>query len=369
VASATDDAANMAAALALARRGLGNTWPNPSVGCVIVGDGRIVGRGWTGAGGRPHAETEALDRAGPAARKATALVTLEPCDHHGQTPPCSEALVAAGVDRVVVAVEDPDPRVAGRGIDRLRAAGIDVDVGLGADEAKDINAGFFQRVLHGRPLFTLKAAVTLDGRIAAASKASRWITGPAAREEAHRLRAMHDAVLVGSETVLADDPALTCRLPGLTDRSPVRVVLDGKLRTPPTATLVADAAHHPTWVMTTGSAPATARQALTDRGVEVIDVEADAEGRPAAPAVAAVLGDRGITRVLVEGGGTVAASLLAAGLVDRVAWFVAPRFLGGDGWPAIGPLGLSTPNEGPAFGDARMRALDGDTLILLRRSE
>src|SRR3984893_7773307 len=238
---ASADLAAMRAALALAHRGLGTVWPNPSVGCVIVKDGRVVGRGSTQPRGRPHGETEALARAGAAARGATAYVTLEPCSYWGKTPPCADALIAAGLRRVVVALEDPDPRVAGAGIARLRAGGIGVEIGLGAAEAAEINAGFLQRVRLGRPLVTLKLATSLDGRIATAAGESRWITGPLARERGHLLRATHDAILVGTATVLADDPQLTCRLPGLVDRSPVRIVIDRQLRIPPSVRLIAEA--------------------------------------------------------------------------------------------------------------------------------
>ena len=253
-------------------------WPNPAVGCVIVRDDRVVGRGWTQPGGRPHAETEALARAGAAAEGATAYVTLEPCCHWGRTPPCADALIAAGVARVVVAVEDPDPRVAGGGIARLRAAGIAVEAGLGAAEAAEINAGFFLRVRHGRPLVTLKLATSLDGRIATPIGESRWITGPAARERAHLLRATHDAILVGTGTVIADDPQLTCRLPGLADHSPVRVALDRQLRIPLEAHLIAEARQVPTWVVTLTSADPARQQALRDAGVIVIAAEPDAAG-------------------------------------------------------------------------------------------
>ena len=216
------DFAMMRAALGLARRGLGTVWPNPSVGCVLVKDGHVVGRGWTQRGGRPHGETEALRRAGAAANGATAYVTLEPCSHWGKTPPCADALIAAGLRRVVVALEDPDPRVAGAGIEALRKAGLAVETGLCTAEAAELNAGFLRRIRSGRPLVTLKLATSLDGRIATAAGESRWITGPQSRESAHLLRATHDAILVGTATVLADDPELTCRLPGLANRSPVR---------------------------------------------------------------------------------------------------------------------------------------------------
>src|SRR5437773_406942 len=252
------------ATLALARRGLGRVWPNPAVGCVIARDGRILGRGWTQPGGRPHAETEALARAGAAAHGATAYVSLEPCCHVGRTPPCADALIAAGLSRVVVALEDPDPRVAGGGLARVRAAGIAVEAGLCAAEAAEINAGFFQRVRLGRPLVTLKLATSLDGRIATASGESRWITGPAARERAHLLRAAHDAILVGTDTVIADDPQLTCRLPGLADHSPVRVVIDRQLRIPLDGQVFADARRIPSWAVTLASADQARRKGLGD---------------------------------------------------------------------------------------------------------
>src|SRR5579872_5958594 len=243
------DLRHMKTALALARRGLGLVWPNPSVGCVIVMEGRVIGRGWTRPGGRPHGETEALSQAGEAARGATAYVSLEPCCHWGKTPPCTDALVAAGITRVVVPIEDPDPRVQGQGVARLKAAGIKVDVGLCAAEAAEVNAGFFLRMKEGRPLLTLKLATSRDGRIATRGQESQWITGPLSRARAHLLRATHDAVMVGSNTVLVDDPLLTCRLPGLEERSPVRIVVDGRLRVPLTARVVAEARRAPTWFM------------------------------------------------------------------------------------------------------------------------
>jgi diaminohydroxyphosphoribosylaminopyrimidine deaminase / 5-amino-6-(5-phosphoribosylamino)uracil reductase len=289
----------MRAALGLARRGLGRVWPNPAVGCVIVKDGRVVGRGWTQPGGRPHAETEALARAGEAAHGATAYVTLEPCCHWGRTPPCADALIAAGLRRVVVAVEDPDPRVAGGGLAHLRAAGIAVEAGLGAAEAAEINAGFFQRIRFGRPLVTLKLATSLDGRIATASGESRWITGPAARERAHLLRATHDAILVGTDTVIADDPQLTCRLPGLAEHSPVRVVIDRQLRIPPGARLFAEARQVPTWVLTLDSADQARRKALGDGGVVVIPAEPDAAGHIDLGTALGILGERDLTRLLI----------------------------------------------------------------------
>jgi diaminohydroxyphosphoribosylaminopyrimidine deaminase/5-amino-6-(5-phosphoribosylamino)uracil reductase len=324
----------MRLALQLAARGLGQTWPNPTVGCIIVADGRIVGRGWTQRGGRPHAETEALRHAGAAARGASTYVSLEPCIHHGGTPPCVDALLAAGIGRVIVALEDPDPRVAGRGIEALRSAGIPVEVGVLATEAAALNQGFILRVAHRRPLFTLKLATTLDGRIAAASGESRWITGDAARAYAHRLRACHDAVLVGINTVIADDPNLGCRLPGLASRSPVRLVADTEGRLPPESTLVRTACQRPTWVLTANPPPATS-SAPAAAGVRVLPVDRGADGHINPESMAAVLADQGLTRVLVEGGGTLARSLLAAGLIDRLVWFHAPMIIGGGGRASV----------------------------------
>ncbi len=346
--AATPDPADrdhMVAALGLARRALGSTWPNPAVGCVLVAGGAVVGRGWTQPGGRPHAETEALGRAGPGARGATAYVILEPCAHHGRTPPCAEALIAARIGRVVVALEDPDARVSGRGVALLRAAGIGVDVGLEADAARELNLGFLQHRRLGRPLVTLKAAATLDGRIAAATGASRWITGEVSRARAHLLRAGHDAIAIGLRTALTDDPELTCRLPGLERRSPVRVVFDSRLQLPHGSRLVQSAGKAPLWIIHGDSAdPDRARQ-LADHGAQPIAVATDA-GRPGVALALAALAERGITRLLLEGGAALAASFVRARLVDRVCWFRAGRVLGADAVPAIGPLGATTLDDG-----------------------
>ncbi len=363
---AAHDLPAMRAALALARRGLGLVWPNPAVGCVIVKDGRVVGRGWTQPGGRPHAETEALARAGGLAHGATAYVTLEPCCHWGRTPPCADALIAAGIGRVVAAIQDPDPRVAGGGLARLRAAGIAVESGLCAAEAAEINAGFVQRVRFGRPLVTLKLATSLDGRIATASGESRWITGPPARERAHQLRATHDAILVGTGTALADDPELTCRLPGLGHRSPVRIVLDRELRIPLAARLFAGVRQVPSWVVTLPRADPVRQQLLLDAGIVVIPADPDADGRIALPGVLGLLGERGLTRLLVEGGGRLAASLLRAGLVDRLVWLHAPLLLGGDGVPAIAALGLDRLAAAPGFERLSTETVGTDLLSTFR---
>ena len=268
----------MRGAISIARRALGNAWPNPPVGCVIVRDGVAVGRGWTAPGGRPHAETEALARAGARARGATAYVTLEPCAHVGRTPPCADALIEAGISRVVVACRDPDPRVDGRGMEKLVAAGVAVEAGLCADEAEEGLSGFLTRVLHGRPSVTLKLATTLDGRIATRSGESRWITGEAARRAAHMLRARHDAILVGAGTARRDDPRLTCRLPGLEGRSPVRVVVEGREPVPATHSLIAEAAHIPTWAMAAEPLAAERGKTYRDSGVEIEAVAADGAG-------------------------------------------------------------------------------------------
>ncbi len=363
------DARWMHAALSLARRGLGNVWPNPAVGCVLVNRGTVVGRGWTQPGGRPHAETEALRRAGPAALGATAYVSLEPCSHWGQTPPCAGALIDAGVKYVVVALEDPDPRVAGGGIARLREAGVAVETGLGAAEAAEVNAGFLLHRRLGRPLVTLKLATSLDGRIATRGGESQWITGAPARAQTHRLRAEHDAIMVGTGTVLADDPQLTCRLPGLGRHSPVRVVLDRTLRIPPTAQVIADARRTPTWVLTLHTADPARAEAFRDNGAVLIEVDADAGGRVDLAAALQALAKRGITRVLVDGGARLAATLLRSRLVDRLVWVHAPLLIGGDGTPAVADLGLAALGDAPRFERVSSETIGADVLTLLRAAE
>ena len=364
--ASADDLGAMRAALALARRGLGTVWPNPAVGCVIVEERQVVGRGWTQPGGRPHGETEALRRAGDAARGAAAYVSLEPCCHWGRTPPCVDALITAGVRRVVVALEDPDPRVAGEGLRRLRAAGLDVDVGLCAEEAAEVNAGFLSRLRLGRPLVTLKFATSLDGRIATASGESQWISGPPARERAHALRASHDAIMVGTGTAVADDPQLTCRLPGLDHRSPVRVVIDRHLRIPPAARLIADAHVVPTWVLTLASADPDRRAAFLASRVTLIDVDPDRTGQVDLAAALTALGERGITRLLVEGGAGLAAAFFRARLVDRLVWVHAPLAIGGDGIPAIAGLDLAALADAPAFERLSTETIGDDVLTTFR---
>ncbi len=330
----------MGVALGLARRGLGNVWPNPAVGCVILKDNHMVGRGWTQPGGRPHAETEALKRAGDKAKGATVYVTLEPCDHTGKTSPCSQALIDAGVRKVVVATSDPDPRVSGKGIERLKNAGIEVVTDVCKQEADFLNEGFFRRITENRPLFTLKTATTLDGRIATHRGESQWITGPSARKVGHWLRANHDAIMVGSGTVITDNPELTCRLPGMEGQSPVRIFFDSRMRVPLTHKLIATAEKTPTWMVTLPTGDQTRKDAFRNCGVEVLEIEADKDGYPSLLLAANAFAEKGLTRVLVEGGSHLAANLLEYTLIDRLAWMRAPKIIGGDGLPALTGFGV-----------------------------
>jgi diaminohydroxyphosphoribosylaminopyrimidine deaminase / 5-amino-6-(5-phosphoribosylamino)uracil reductase len=358
----------MQLALALGRRGQGRTWPNPAVGAVIVKDGVIVGRGWTQPGGRPHAEVEALRRAGDAARGATLYVTLEPCSHFGRSPPCADAVVAAGLARVVSAIEDPNPEVAGKGHAKLRAAGIAVDIGLCAAEAAYDHAGHFRRVCDGRPHVILKLAVSADERIAAAGHKPVAITGGAARTRVHLLRAQNDAILVGIGTVLADDPALTCRLPGMAARSPARVVLDRALRIPGDSRLVHSARETPLWVMTSDTADAPAAVKLGAAGAQVIRVASTAAPGLDLPAVLHALAGKGITRLLVEGGSRVAGSFTAAGLVDEIWLLRGPDSIGADGVPALGALPLAAITQSQGFRLRASEALGNDSLDIYERA-
>jgi diaminohydroxyphosphoribosylaminopyrimidine deaminase / 5-amino-6-(5-phosphoribosylamino)uracil reductase len=468
----------MSLALTLGRRGLGNTWPNPSVGAVVVRhDGAepvIVGRGWTQPGGRPHAETEALRRAGPAARGATLYVTLEPCSHHGKTPPCTDAIIAAGIARVVSAIEDPNARVAGRGHSLLRASGITVDVGVGAAEARRAHAGHIRSVCDHRPHISLKLAVSADEKAGLAGRRPAPITGEAARSRVHLMRAMNDAILIGIGTSLADDPQLTCRLPGMASRSPVRVVLDTGLRLPATGALASSARETPVWVMAGESAPEAAEAALVPRGVEVfrlqategmsdmarppffspppievgstrlrslnsltetrVDAVSAGEGsgvgvarggttlpqppdpppspsrtrgyagfgqsikrsksatadfdrgereEAAAPyatsppatggkldilAVVHLLAERGITRLMVEGGPTVAAAFLAADLVDEAVLLRGPNPIGPDGIDALEAMPLTALTDSPRLRSRSIETVGEDTIETFERS-
>jgi diaminohydroxyphosphoribosylaminopyrimidine deaminase/5-amino-6-(5-phosphoribosylamino)uracil reductase len=333
-----DDERFMALALMLGRRALGRAWPNPAVGAVVVKEGIIVGRGWTQAGGRPHAETLALARAGAEARGATLYVTLEPCSHHGKTPPCSDAVVAAGIARVVSAMADPNPEVSGAGHWRMADAGIVVEVGIGADAARRAHAGHIRRIRDGRPHVTLKLALSADEKVAAAGRRPVRITGEAADARVHMMRARSDAVMIGVGTAMADDPLLTCRLPGM--NSPVRVVLDGVLRLAPASRLVQTARTTPLWVAASEDAPRDREQTLAAQGVEVLRLPVKG-ARLDLTAALKCLAERGITRLLVEGGPILAAALVRADLIDDAVLFRSTIMIGADGIDPLDELPLS----------------------------
>jgi len=370
----------MSLALSLGRRGLGNTWPNPAVGAVVVhfdGEPAIIGRGWTQPGGRPHAEAEALRRAGAAARGATLYVTLEPCSHYGKTPPCAGAIIAAGIARVVSAIEDPNP-VAAHGHILLRAHGIGVDVGVGAAEARRDHAGHIRRVCDHRPHVFLKLAVSADGKAGLAGRRPAAITGETLRARVHLMRAMNDAILTGIGTVFADDPLLTCRLPGMAARSPVRVVLDSGLRLPATSALVGSARETPVWVMAGTDAPAEAEAALAAHGVEVFRVPASPSsargdaaglgGRLDLRAVLRLLASGGITRLMVEGGPIVTASFLAADLVDAAALLRGPAVIGPDGIDALEGMPLAVLTASPQLRPRHIEQVGADTIETFERA-
>ena len=356
-------------ALALGRRGLGRTWPNPAVGAVIVKDGVIVGRGWTQAGGRPHAEIEALRRAGEAARSATLYVALEPCSHQGKSPPCADAIVAAGLSRVVSALEDPNPKVAGQGHARLRAAGIAVEIGVGADEARHDHAGHIRRMRDGRPHVTLKLAISADGKAGAVGRAGRQpvaITGVAVRDRVHLLRAQSDAIMVGIGTALADDPMLTCRLPGMAGYSPVRIVLDSALRLPLGSRLARSARDVPVWVIAGAKASPALEEALQERGILVLRTP-DREGRLDISAVLELIAGRGITRLMVEGGPFLAASFVAADLVDEAILFHSPKAIGADGIDALDGLPLTALTQSRRLKCLMSEPVGADTRVVFQR--
>lgn len=355
----------MALALSLGARGLGRTWPNPAVGCVIVNQDRIVGRGWTQPGGRPHAETQALGQAGPKAKGATAFVTLEPCSHTGKTPPCATALIHAEVARVVVATTDPDPRVSGQGIEMLRAAGIEVTTGVMEPEAIVSHAGFLTRILLDRPWVTLKLATSFDGRIATSTGESQWITGPQSRRMVHAMRASHDAVMIGSGTALADDPSLTVRDMGNVNQ-PVRVVLSRTAQLDPDGQLMGTARTVPVWLVHGASAPRVALADALHQGVNLLEASETGGGLDLT-SVLSQLGQAGLTRIFCEGGGQLAASLLKAGLVDELVGFTAGMILGADGTAAVAPMGLGALNDAPRFDLHRSHQVGADVLQIWRR--
>jgi diaminohydroxyphosphoribosylaminopyrimidine deaminase/5-amino-6-(5-phosphoribosylamino)uracil reductase len=364
---AAHDRRYMDEALRLAKSVRGRTAPNPAVGAVVVRDGTVVGRGATRPHGGAHAEVVALREAGGAARGATVYVTLEPCCHHGCTPPCTAALLNAGIARCVVATEDPFPAVAGAGIARLRGAGIRVDVGLCRREATVINAGFFHRIATDRPLITAKYAMTLDGRIATRTRHSRWMTGEVAREMVHRLRDRTDAIMVGAGTVLTDDPSLTTRLPmaGAGEggpHHPLRIIIDGRGTCPPDSRVFSPDLPGQTLVVTSSVAPWAWREALIQQGVELWEL---GEGPWVnLGALVQCLGERGVNDLLVEGGGRLHGGLFDLGLVDRVAAFIAPVLVGGDGAPApVGGEGVATMSDAWRLDDVLIKRLGDDLLV------
>ncbi|NNE53794.1 MAG: bifunctional diaminohydroxyphosphoribosylaminopyrimidine deaminase/5-amino-6-(5-phosphoribosylamino)uracil reductase RibD [Sulfitobacter sp.] len=355
----------MAMALALGRRGQGRVWPNPAVGCVIVKEDRVVGRGWTQPGGRPHAEMVALTQAGQAARGATAFVTLEPCAHHGQTPPCAQALIDADIARCVIAVRDSDARVDGKGIKMLEAAGISVDLGTGEDEARADNSGFFCRTELGRPFVTLKLATSFDGRIATGTGESQWITGPEARRAVHAMRARHDAVMVGGGTARKDDPSLTVRDLGIADQ-PARVVISRRLDLPLMGQLARSAGVPPVILCHGQDADASLVQTWQDLGATLLPCRV--KGAQLDPAdILQQLGHHGLTRVFCEGGSALAASLLEADLVDELVGFTAGLIIGAEGLPGIGAMGLAQLRDAPRYRLKSTRAIGPDTLHIWAR--
>ncbi|MGI9390308.1 MAG: bifunctional diaminohydroxyphosphoribosylaminopyrimidine deaminase/5-amino-6-(5-phosphoribosylamino)uracil reductase RibD [Boseongicola sp.] len=356
-----NDERHMRHALSLAARGLGRVWPWPSVGCVLVRDDRIVGRGTSDDETLRHAEIVALEQAGNDARGSTAYVTLEPCSHQGRTPPCADALIKAGVVRVVAAMEDPNPKVSGKGFRNLESAGIEIEIGLCAAEAKEQNKGFLTQIRSGRPMVTLKLATTLDGRIATASGESRWITGPSARRMGHVLRMGHDAVLIGGGTARTDDPILTVRDMGA-GRQPVRIVVSKHIRLAQGCRLFNDASNSPVWIVC-GEDAVESKEAnqWREAGAKVIPAQAE-NGQISAAAMLAALGQAGLTRVLCEGGGMIAASLLAADFVDELVVFSAGKMIGAEGLPSIGPLGIAELGETPKFELIESRPVGNDNL-------
>ncbi len=353
----------MKLALRLAPRGAGWVSPNPMVGAVVVREGEMVGQGWHRRYGGPHAEVEALRAAGEQARGATLYVTLEPCNHHGRTPPCTEAILAAGVTRVVAATPDPNRKVSGGGAAFLKAKGIQVEVGLLAAEVRRLNEAWFTWVETGRPFVIVKAACSLDGKIATRTGDSQWLTGERARAFGHRLRHECDAILVGLETVLADDPQLTTRLPRKRSKDPIRVVLDSRLRTPPTARLLHLDSSAPTWVATTPAAPRDKIQALESLGATVLVLPAEG-GRVALPPLLEELGRQRVQSLLVEGGAEVLGAFFTAGLVDKFYFFYAPKFLGSqEALSVIGGPGVTRLAEAHQARDLSLRQLGQDLLV------
>jgi diaminohydroxyphosphoribosylaminopyrimidine deaminase/5-amino-6-(5-phosphoribosylamino)uracil reductase len=362
-ASSAADRRFMREALRRAARARGRTAPNPLVGALVVRGGERVAAGHHRRLGAPHAEAVAIARSGRRTRGATLYCTLEPCAHSGLTPPCIDVVLEAGFRRVVLGTRDPDPRTAGSSIARLRRAGCAVTLGVESEACRELNRGFFSRVERGRPFTTLKLAATLDGRIATASGESRWITGAESRAWVHRLRDRVDAIAVGSGTVRADDPALTARRGGRVLHRPTRVVIDSKLATPPGARLLRAADRGTAWIVTTRDSPARRAARLERAGARIVRVGAKGS-RVDLRAAWRRLGALGVNDLLVEGGGLLAAALLGVGLVDRLCLLLAPRLIGSDGRPVLGPLGLGRLADAPGLRGAKLRRLGPDLLLV-----
>jgi diaminohydroxyphosphoribosylaminopyrimidine deaminase/5-amino-6-(5-phosphoribosylamino)uracil reductase len=351
----------MEQALTLARYAIGRTSPNPMVGAVIIRDGRVVGQGWHRQAGTPHAEINALQQAGELARDASIYVTLEPCSHHGRTGPCVEALIAAGIRKVIIAMTDPNPLVAGQGIQKLRKAGIEVVEGVLANEAAKLNEVFIKWISTKMPFILLKSAMSLDGKIASYTGHSKWITGPDSRAYVHKLRDVYDAILVGIGTVLADNPSLTTRLE-YRGKNPIRVIVDSKARTPIESNVVADGLAK-TIIAVTHEAPQDKVDTLRACGVDVIVCESKGGGINLSN-LFKVLGEQQITSILIEGGATINASILEENLVDKVNWFIAPKIIGGSGAPGpIGGQGIAEVNNAKVFEDVHIESIGEDILI------
>lgn len=365
------DISFMQYALSLARRGVGNTSPNPSVGCIIVKNGKILGAAHTATGGRPHAETQALLQAGGGANGATAYVTLEPCAHHGKTPPCAESLIKSGISRVVIATIDPFTQVNGKGISLLENAGIEVISGVCEAEARMANEGFFSVVQKSRPFITLKTATSLDGKIALSDGSSKWITGAESRNYVHLMRARHDAIITGIATVTADDPELTCRLPGMLDKSPIRVVLDTNLRIPLTSKLVQTAKTTPCWVATLAdtisSNPEKAKN-LEQSGVRLLIVNKASNGKICMEDTFRKLAGEGVSSTMIEAGATINTAALRLKLVDRIAWFRAPLIIGNEGLPAFLDMNIENLAYANRFILEEHKIFGHDILEILRTS-
>ncbi len=352
----------MQMALALAEKGAGYVSPNPMVGAVVINDGTVVGRGYHQTLGGPHAEVNAIDEAGERARGGTLYVTLEPCHHHGRTPPCTRKILDAGIRRVVVAMEDPNPHVTGGGSAFLQSRGVDVTSGILENQARRLNESFIKYVLTGRPFVTLKMAATLDGRIATHTGDARWVTGTAARALVHRLRHAMDAILVGVGTVLADDPSLTARLEAERGVDPTRIVLDSRLRMPATAKMLNQSSTADTWVVCGPEAPLRNKESLRARGATLLEVPIKSDGIDF-QCLMGTLGDKGITSVLIEGGAHVAASAIRDDVVDKALFFYAPNILGGEGIPMFAGRGPDLMSESVPLSDVEVSRVGRDILV------